>query len=134
MLGEIAVVAGEETLQALEVFVEGFEIFRTVAIGQGVELVRASVFAVFVVEFGAMFGDGEIEFGGMSRFEAADFPAGMDETVHEVRFELILGQEEIVVETGEDLETILGFCFQNNAGGIASMSGAVEGRARTASL
>ena len=41
VFGEIAVVTGEETFLAVEVLVEGFEVFRAVAVGQGVELIES---------------------------------------------------------------------------------------------
>ncbi|MBS1826581.1 MAG: hypothetical protein JST93_14795 [Acidobacteria bacterium] len=127
VLGKIAVGAGEETLLAVEVLVEGFEVLGAEAIGQGLELVGGNSGVVFFDEFFFIFSDCEIYFGGMRGFEAANLPAGVNEALHEVGLELVLGLEEIVVESGEGLEDFLGFGFQDDSGRVHPMSRAVEG-------
>ena len=99
------------------------------AVGEGVQLVGADLFAVFFDQFGAVFGDCDVDFCGMSGLEAADFPAGVDEAVHDIGLELVLRLEKIVVETSEDLEDFLGLGFEDDPGRKHSMSRAVEGGA-----
>ena len=65
----------------------------------------------------------------MRRFEAANFPTGVDEAVHDIGFELVLGLEEIVVEAGEELEGFLAFRFEDDPVRKAAMRSAIEGGA-----
>ena len=65
VLRQVAMGAGESAVLASQVLVEGLWMIAGEAIVKGVKLVGGGVRAVYVVELGAMFGDGEMDFGGM---------------------------------------------------------------------